>query len=62
MEKNNLLINKRIGLFVLIETILVILITLPLFILKAEQNSNLVVITSMLFMWLPVIATLITKK
>lgn len=39
-----------------------IFITLPLFILKAEQNSNIVIITSIFFMWLSVIETLITKK
>lgn len=60
-EKNNdVLITSRIKYFILTEIILVLLISVPLF--KAKEGSTAVMISSIIFMWLPVISTLITKK
>lgn len=54
--------SKRIGLFIIIEFILVFLVSLPLFVSNIEKGSPLVMVTAIIFMWLPAIATLVTKK
>lgn len=54
--------RKKIVAFICIEFGLVILCTLPLFLLRAEPMSLLVLLTSVVFMFLPAISTLIVKR
>lgn len=54
--------TKRIVIFLFIEILLVILISIPLFLLKAESGGTLVMTMSIIFMWLPAITTLLTRK
>ena len=54
--------RKKIVAFICIEFGLVILCTLPLFLLRAEPTSLLVLLTSVVFMFLPAISTLIVKR
>lgn len=61
MEENTL-INKRISLFILLEILLVVLLSIPLFIINPEEGNFVVTITALIFMFLPLVATIITKK
>lgn len=54
--------QKRIFAFIGIEFSLVILCTLPLFLLHAEPASPLMIFTSIIFMFLPALTTLIVKR
>ena len=54
--------SRRIRIFLLIEFLLVGFISIPLFVLGAESGSGLVMAASVVFMWLPALATLITRK
>ena len=54
--------KERIAAFIGIEFGLVILCTLPLFLLHAEPASPLVLLTSVVFMFLPALTTLIVKR
>lgn len=55
-------VSKRILIFLLSEFLLVVLISIPLFLLKAESGSGLVMAASVVFMWLPALATFLTRK
>ena len=55
-------VSKRILIFLLSEFLLVVLISIPLFLLKAESGSGLVMAASVIFMWLPALATFLTRK
>lgn len=54
--------SRRIRIFLLIEFLLVGFISIPLFALKAESGSGLVMAASVVFMWLPALATFLTRK
>lgn len=54
--------SRRIRIFLLTQFLLVDFISIPLFALKAESGSGLVMAASVVFMWLPALATLITRK
>lgn len=54
--------SRRIRIFLLILFLLVGFISIPLFALKAESGGGLVMAASVVFMWLPTLATLITRK
>ena len=54
--------SRRIRIFLLIEFLLVGFISIPLFVLGAESGSGFVMAASVVFMWLPALATLITRK
>ena len=54
--------SRRIRIFLLTQFLLVGFISIPLFALKAESGSGLVMAASVVFMWLPALATLITRK
>lgn len=54
--------KEKIAAFIGIEFGLVILCTLPLFLLRAEPASPLMLFTSILFMFLPALTTLIVKR
>lgn len=54
--------SRRIRIFLLTLFLLVGFISIPLFALKAESGSGLVMAASVVFMWLPALATLITRK
>ena len=49
--------SRRIRIFLLIELLLVGFISIPLLLLKAESGSGLVMAASVVFMWLPALAT-----
>ena len=55
-------VSKRILIFLLSEFLLVVLISIPLFLHKAEKGSGLVMAASVVFMWLPALATFLTRK
>ena len=55
-------VSKRILIFLLSEFLLVVLISIPLFLLKVENGSGLVMAASVIFMWLPALATFLTRK
>ncbi len=61
MKKIDLL-SKKILVFLLMETLLVVAIGIPLLILKPADTDVLVMACSIIFMWFPVIATFLTKK
>lgn len=54
--------NGKIALFIGIEFGLVVLCTLPLFLLHAEPAGPLMVLTAVVFMFLPALTTLIVKR
>lgn len=54
--------KEKIVAFISIEFGLVILCTLPLFLLHAEPSSPLMLLTSIIFMFLPALTTLIVKR
>ncbi len=54
--------KEKIVAFISIEFGLVILCTLPLFLLHAEPTSPLMLLTSIIFMFLPALTTLIVKR
>lgn len=54
--------SRRIRIFLLTLFLLVGFISIPLFVLGAESGSGLVMAASVVFMWLPALATLITRK
>ena len=54
--------SRRIRIFLLIEFLLVGFISIPLLLLKAESGSGLVMAASVVFMWLPALATFLTRK
>ena len=54
--------KEKIAAFISIEFGLVILCTLPLFLLHAEPASPLMLLTSIIFMFLPALTTLIVKR
>ena len=54
--------SRRIRIFLLIEFLLVGFISIPLFLLKAESGSGLVMAASVVFMWLPALTTFLTRK
>lgn len=53
---------KKIITFLSIEFLLVALLSIPLFVLKPQSGGNLVMVLSVIFMWLPALATLVTRK
>ena len=62
MKKVLLEDSRRIRIFLLSEFLLVGFISIPLFVRGAESGSGLVMAASVVFMWLPALATLITRK
>lgn len=54
--------SRIILIFLLSEFLFVSLISIPLFLLKAENGSGLVMAASVIFMWLPALATFFTRK
>ena len=54
--------SQKILIFLLSEFLLVGFISLPLFLLKAESGSGPVMAVSVVFMWLPALATFLTRK
>ena len=62
MNKVSSDVSKRILIFLLSEFLLVGFISLPLFLLKAESGSGPVMAASVVFMWLPALATFLTRK
>ena len=54
--------REKIAAFIGIEFCLVILCTLPLFLLHAEPSSPLMILTSVAFMFLPALTTLIIRR
>ena len=54
--------KEKIAAFISIEFGMVILCTLPLFLLHAEPASSLMLLTSIIFMFLPALTTLIVKR
>lgn len=61
MNKNDFL-NKKILVFLIIEALLVAAIGILLLIMKPADTDILVMVSAIIFMWLPVIATFLTKK
>lgn len=62
MNKVHSDVSRKIMIFLSVEFLLVALISIPLFLLQAESGSSLVMAASVVFMWLPALATLITRK
>lgn len=54
--------DKRITIFLTLEALLVLLISIPLFLLRVESGSSAVMIMSAIFMWLPALVTFFTRK
>ena len=55
-------VSRRILIFLSVEFFLVSLLSIPLFLLKAESGSTLVMAASVIFMWVPALATFLTRK
>ena len=54
--------SKKIKFYLIIEFLLVALISCPLFILDAKSADTIVFAVSVIFMWLPALAVLLTRK
>ena len=54
--------SPKIAIFLSTEFLLVALISIPLFLFKPANGGNLVMVMSIIFMWLPALATFITRK
>ena len=54
--------SQKIAIFLSTEFLLVALISIPLFLFKPANGGNLVMVMSIIFMWLPALATSITRK
>ena len=62
MNKVHSDVSRKILIFLSVEFLLVALISIPLFLLQAESGSSLVMAASVIFMWLPALATFLTRK
>lgn len=62
MNKVHSDVSRKILIFLSVEFLLVALISIPLFLLQAESGSSLVMAASVFFMWLPALATFLTRK
>ena len=62
MNKVHSDVSRKILIFLSVEFSLVALISIPLFLIKAESGSGLVMAASVVFMWLPALATFLTRK
>lgn len=54
--------NKKIILYLVLETLLVFMISIPLFLFRAKSGSSFVMIVSVIFMWIPALVTFLTRK
>lgn len=54
--------DKRIVIYLKLETLFVFFISISLFLLRAESGSTSVMVTAVVFMWIPALVTIFTRK